>query len=285
MSNINPINNYSIRTATEDDVAVMIELAKNEGWNPGLHDKEPFYAADPNGFFIGELDGKMVSCVSAVKYDNKFAFGGFYIVKDEYRGHDYGIQIYNHLIKYIDGMCLGIDGVVAQQENYKKSGFKFAHNQMRYEGIGIKGRLQPECIQIKEIPIDDLIKYDTSVFLFNREEFLKKWIAMPQSYSLAITDNSKIKGYGVIRECYKGFKIGPIFAEDKSIAEKLFLSLIEFAEGKEVYLDVPEINIDGIAMKEKYNMKYVFETARMYKTGTPGIPVNKIFGVTSFELG
>ncbi len=108
---------------------------------------------------------------------------------------------------------------------------------------------------------------------------------MPESYSLAITNNSKIEGYGLIRKCYKGYKIGPIFAENKSHAEKLFLSLIEFAEGKEVYLDIPEINKDGMIIQEKYNMKYVFETARMYKNGKPEIPVNKVFGVTSFELG
>lgn len=278
-------NNYIIRNADENSLDFMIELARQEGWNPGLHDKEPFYAADPNGFFIGELDGNPISCVSGVKYEDKFAFGGFYIVKEEYRKQDYGIQMYNHVIEYVNGLCLGIDGVVAQQENYKKSGFKFTHNQMRYEGIGMKGKLQTECMPIKEISLEDLIKYDTSVFQFRRDEFLKKWIAMPESYALATTNNSLVTGYGVIRKCYKGYKIGPIFAEDKKIAEKLFLSLIEFAEGKEVYLDIPEINKDAMAIQEKYEMKYVFETARMYKNGNPEIPINKVFGVTSFELG
>ncbi len=278
-------NNYIVRTASENDLKLMIELAAKEGWNPGLHDKEPFYAADPNGFFVGELDGQIISCISGVKYEDKFAFGGFYIVKDGFRGNDYGIRMYNHLIEYIDGMCLGIDGVIAQQENYKKSGFKFAHNQMRYEGIGMKGKLQTECIGIKEIPIKDLIKYDASIFSVNRDEFLMRWVTMPESYSLAITNNSKIEGYGLIRKCYMGYKIGPIFAENKSIAEKLFLSLIEYAEGKEVYLDIPETNKEGMIMQEKYEMKYVFETARMYKNGMPEIPVNKVFGVTTFELG
>jgi hypothetical protein len=61
--------------------------------------------------------------------------------------------------------------------------------------------------------------------------------------------------------------------------------LIEFAEGKEVYLDIPEINKEGMGIQEKYNMKYVFETARMYKNGKPEIPIEKVFGVTTFELG
>lgn len=278
-------NNYIIRNASEKDLDFMIDLAAKEGWNPGLYDKKPFFAADPNGFFVGELNGEIISCVSGVKYEDKFAFGGFYIVKEEYRGMDYGIQMYNHVIEYINGLCFGIDGVVAQQENYKKSGFVFAHNQMRYEGIGMKGKLQTECMEIKNISIYDLVHFDKNIFKADRSSFLKEWITMPESYGLAITNNSLVTGYGIIRKCFKGYKIGPIFAEDKSIAEKLFLSLVEFADGKEVYLDIPETNKEGMAIQEKYDMKYVFETARMYKNGNPGIPVEKVFGVTSFELG
>jgi hypothetical protein len=29
----------------------------------------------------------------------------------------------------------------------------------------------------------------------------------------------------------------------------------------------------------------VFETARMYRNGDPGLPVERIFGITTFELG
>lgn len=278
-------NNYIIRNASEKDLDFMIDLAAKEGWNPGLYDKKPFFAADPNGFFVGELNGEIISCVSGVKYEDKFAFGGFYIVKEEYRGMDYGIQMYIHVIEYVNGLCFGIDGVVAQQENYKKSGFVFAHNQMRYEGIGMNGKLQTECMEIKNISMYDLVHFDKNIFKADRSSFLKEWITMPESYGLAITNNSLVTGYGIIRKCFKGYKIGPIFAEDKSIAEKLFLSLIEFAEGKEVYLDIPETNKEGMAIQEKYDMKYVFETARMYKNGNPGIPVEKVFGVTSFELG
>lgn len=278
-------NNYIIRNASEKDLDFMIELARQEGWNPGLHDKKPFYAADPNGFFVGELDGEIISCVSGVKYDNKFAFGGFYIVKEEYRKQDYGIQMYNHVVDYVGNLCFGIDGVVAQQENYKKSGFVFAHNQMRYEGKGMKGKLQTECMEIKNISLYDLVHFDKNIFKADRSAFLKEWVAMPESYGLAITDNSLVKAYGVIRKCYKGYKIGPIFSENKQFAEKLFLSLVEFADGSEIYLDVPDTNKEGMELKEKYNMKYVFETARMYKNGNPSLPVEKIFGVTSFELG
>lgn len=52
-----------------------------------------------------------------------------------------------------------------------------------------------------------------------------------------------------------------------------------------IFLDTPEVNKSAIALAEKYKMKPMFETARMYTKEQPNVPLNKIFGVTTFELG
>ena len=44
-------------------------------------------------------------------------------------------------------------------------------------------------------------------------------------------------------------------------------------------------NPDVVALTQKYQTKYVFECARMYHGKTPDIPLGKVFGITSFELG
>lgn len=50
-------------------------------------------------------------------------------------------------------------------------------------------------------------------------------------------------------------------------------------------MDVPEVNRAAIMLAERHGMKKVFETARMYTKQAPALPLEKIFGVTSFELG
>ena len=75
-----------IRNMSEHELALALEWAAAEGWNPGLDDAKCFYAADPNGFFLGELDGKPVGCISAVAYDNAYGFLGLYMVAPDYRG-------------------------------------------------------------------------------------------------------------------------------------------------------------------------------------------------------
>ena len=67
---------YLTRTMSPDEVALAVEWAAQEGWNPGLHDAETFRAADPQGFFVGTLQGEPVASISVVRYDPGFAFLG-----------------------------------------------------------------------------------------------------------------------------------------------------------------------------------------------------------------
>ncbi len=279
---------YTVRTMTSQDVKTAIDWAAAEGWNPGIGDAESFYAADPSGFFIGEVDGEAVATLSAVKYGSSFGFMGFYIVKPGYRGKGYGIQIWNAGIEYLAGRNIGLDGVLEQQENYKKFGFKFAYRNIRYEGVNENVALpdNSNIIELSSIPFESIQSYDQTFFPEERSVFLKSWVRQAGHDALGIIDGEQLAGYGVIRKCREGYKIGPLFADTPELAESLFTALRNRIEGPAAfYFDVPETNSAAISIAEKYKMKPVFETARMYTISTPDIPLQKLFGVTSFELG
>jgi GNAT superfamily N-acetyltransferase len=262
-----------------------ISLAAEEGWNPGNNDGTVFYNTDPNGFFVGELDGEVIACKSAVRYADKFGFMGFYIVKKDYRGKNYGIQLWKHAFNRLKDISSGMDGVAEQQANYAKSGYSLAYRQLRYEGKEITGKPSVKLEDLKDVSIEEIIDYDTSIFPAPRPVFLRLWLSQPNIFVKISTQKNKINGYGVIRPCQVGYKIGPLFADNELIAENLCLALIEFAEGKEVYIDVPDVNKPALELIEKYDMRYVFETARMYNNGRPQDNPEKVFGVTTFELG
>src|SRR3989344_3248086 len=160
--------NYHIRPVDRKELDVAVEWAAKEGWNPGLYDADSFYTVDPKGFFLGFLGKEPIASISAVAYDNKFGFLGFYIVKPEYRGQKYGIAIWNEALKHLPTQNIGLDGVVAQQENYKKSGFKLAYRNIRYEGVGDKIDSDNSKITVLEkITFEQLLQYDKQVFPTN----------------------------------------------------------------------------------------------------------------------
>jgi GNAT superfamily N-acetyltransferase len=280
-------HDYSIRTMTRPEIDMAVDWAAEEGWNPGLNDAGCFYAADREGFLVGLLGNEPVAAISVVRYGTSFSFLGFYIVRPQYRGMGFGMRIWNAGLERLEGRTTGLDGVVAQQQNYTKSGFTLAYRNIRLQGTG-GGRI-PAYEGIKplaELPFDTLLAYDKSFFPDDRGAFLNCWINQSESTSLGIIENNTLAGYGVIRSCRKGFKIGPLFADRADLAEQLFCALkASIPEGSPLYLDIPEVNPEAVTLAKRHNMNAVFETARMYRGKKPELPTGKIYGVTTFELG
>lgn len=280
-------DDYLIRTMTTEEIAIAVDWAATEGWNPGLSDAVCYSTADPKGFLIGLLDGEPIATISAIKYGNTFGFIGFYIVQPEYRGKGYGLRIWNAAVKSLKGRTIGLDGVVAQQDNYRKFGFALAYRNIRYEGVGGgRPRDDSHIVQLSALPFKTLESYDQQFFPEKRSEFLEKWIHQTDSYALGIMHNNDLSGYGVVRQCRCGYKIGPLYAESLALAEDLFQTLKSRIDPSEsVYFDVPEVNPAAVHLAECNAMRVVFETARMYTDQQPDLPLSRIFGVTSFEIG
>jgi GNAT superfamily N-acetyltransferase len=278
--------NFVIRQMQLSDLERSISWAAQEGWNPGLHDAASFWAADPNGFFVGELSGEPISCISAVAYGETFGFIGFYIVRPEFRGQGYGWQTWQQGMKYLGDRLIGLDGVVAQQDNYRKSGFSLAYRNIRYQGMFPQLQGEPhDLVRVSDVAIDDLIAFDAQFFPVPRSTFLKAWIAQPESIGFVKLQEDRILGYGVVRPCQTGWKIGPLFALDEAIADELFRGLVAQTNGEICFLDVPEPNSAALKLAKTYQMSPMFETARMYTGEPPKCLLDGIFGVTTFELG
>jgi ribosomal protein S18 acetylase RimI-like enzyme len=275
---------FSIRPMSRAEVDLAIEWAATEGWNPGLHDAECFHAADPDGFLIAYLKDEPVGCISVVAYDATFGFLGLYIVRPEFRGRGLGLKLWQAGMARLGNRNIGLDGVVAQQNNYRKSGFRLDYRNIRFQGLG-RPASRSGTVDLSAVPFDRLVAYDSQMFPVPRERFLQCWITQPQAAGHAVISNGALAGYGLIRPCRNGAKIGPLFADDENIAEDLFQALAAQAPGAAIYLDVPETNAAAVMLAERHGMQKVFETARMYTGQPPAVPIGCVFGVTSFELG
>ena len=280
------MTDLTIRAMRPNEISLAIDWAAAEGWNPGLADDACFASVDPKGFLIGELDGAPVASVSCVNYDARFAFLGFYIVRADWRGKGYGMRIWNAAIAHAGARVIGLDGVVAQQDNYKKSGFKLAYANIRYGGtVTAPDTKRAGIIALSDVPMAAVEADDATVFPAPRPAFLRAWIGTSGHVGCAVMRDGGLKGWGVIRPCRKGFKIGPLVADDRATAEAVLSALLAEVGGGEIFLDVPGINREAIALAESFGLAPVFETARMYTRAIAPLRLERVFGVTSFELG
>lgn len=277
-----------IRSLAAAELALPVDWAAAEGWNPGLHDAHAFHSADSGGFLVNEFpSGEPASVISAVRTGADFGFLGFYITAPALRGRGHGLRLWNAALARLEGRTIGLDGVVAQQANYAKSGFVLAHRNLRYGGLApvAPAPLPPGIVDARTVPFATLAAFDGAHFGQPRADFLRAWLALPDSRALVRLHDGALAAFGVIRRCREGVKIGPLFAANEADADALFTALAGFAPGEPLFLDPPEPNAAAIALARRHGLAPVFETARMYRGPAPALPLPHIYGITSFELG
>lgn len=278
---------YRVRPMRREELDTAVQWAGREGWNPGRFDAASYFAADPEGFFAGELDGKLIATISLVKYGDAFAFLGFYIVAPEFRGRGFGLQIWREACRSAGTRTVGLDGVMAQQENYRKSGFTFQYSHIRCRGVA--GGTAPAAVPepLSAVSFDALAAYDAAHFGADRKRFLAGWVRQPESRGLLFRAASgEPAGYGIIRPAARGWRIGPLFAETPELADALLCGLTrELPNGTEYFIDIPESNADAEVLIRRHRLEPGFKTARMYANGALTLPVSEIYGTTTLELG
>ncbi|WP_257168542.1 GNAT family N-acetyltransferase [Bradyrhizobium sp. SRS-191] len=277
----------TIRPMRPDEISVAIDWAAAEGWNPGLSDAACFAVVDPQGFLVAEFKGEPVATVSCVNYDDHFAFLGFYIVRPDMRGRGYGLRLWRAAMVHAGARVIGLDGVVAQQDNYRKSGFSYAYANIRFGGrpAVLPAAVAPHLVALADVPIAQIEASDATVFPAPRRAFLQSWIGSPGHIGRALLRGGELVAWGVIRPCRTGYKIGPLVADRRADAEAVVAALCAAIGDGEIFLDVPAINPAAVALAEGLGLKPVFETARMYTGPIAPLRIERVFGITTFELG
>ena len=283
-----------IRLMNAEEVRQLVAWAGVEGWNPGIHDAEAFWSLDPDGFLAITEDAsdEVLGGGAIVRHGDDFGFMGLFIVKNPRRGKGLGTQLWfarrdRLLSRLKEGATIGLDGVDAMVPFYEKGGFKPFTLHRRFQlPLAGTGLIRSQHIApIAEVDLSILADYDRQCFPVRRERFLAEWTTQLGTVSLAYMSEGKLLGFGVMRPCLVGWKIGPLFSDDIDIADALFQSFQLESQGKPIFLDAPDNNASAIALCNQSGMKEVFGCARMYHGPAPELDHRRIFGVTTLEVG
>ncbi|MEV8260709.1 GNAT family N-acetyltransferase [Streptomyces huasconensis] len=234
----------------------------------------------------GRLDDEPVSAVCVVNYGQDHAFLGFYLVRPDQRGRGFGLATWRTGLEHAADRTVGLDGVAAQQDNYRHSGFTREHGTLRYIGALTAGQEPDRHVRpVEAAGLRALLAYDGACLPADRPRFLKSWLAAPGHRALVRTVDGTLTGYGVLRPGRDALRVGPLFADTRANAEALLDALITEADGRPVAIDVPESNAEAVAPAEARGRKPTFDTARMYTGPVRDFARQRGFGVASLELG
>lgn len=273
------------RTATVEEVATMIDWVAIEGWNPGMHDAEAFFATDPDGFIVAVVEGCPVGAISVVNHSNTFAFLGLYIVRPEFRGRGIGYALWEHGIRHAGSRAIGLDGVPDQQDNYRRSGFVRAGETTRFVGT-VKAHHDANIRPATPNDVTNLVTLEGKASGVCKPMYVSAWVkqtTLRQTFVLTLPSGLS---FCTIRACCKGEKIGPLVADSQESAAKL-ISHAATAYSGEIMIDVPAQSTQLAQYCHDIGLRPTFSTARMYRGKSDSVSGDDClnYAVGTLELG
>ncbi|HBA84791.1 MAG TPA: GNAT family N-acetyltransferase [Verrucomicrobia bacterium] len=277
----------TIRKVREQDRETLFSWVAALGWNPGIKDGECLMATDPDGMFLAEQDGRPVGCATGIAYDAAFGFVGALVVDPALRGkgHSVNLQLYRRISEYMGARNVGMDTMPSSRKFFARTGNISTYRHLRYEGPIAGPRPSNSIVPLSEIPFADICAYDAACFPVRRERFLRLWLDAYSAGGFASLRHDRLAGFGLVRPALRGFRIGPLLADDATVAEELLQAMGTLSGQASVALDVPEANAASVALAKRLGLDYAFDTVRMYSRAVPELPLDRIFGIASYEFG
>ena len=268
----------NIRNVTRAELDQVLQWAKDEGWNPGRDDAAAFFAADPDGFFVGMVDETPVAAISVVNHNESYAFLGLYIVRTRFRGKGIGYGLWQHAIGHAGSRTVGLDGVPEQQANYGRSGFQAAGGTTRFSGR-IEPKVSATTRSAQPAELEDLIQREAEASGQVKTAYLSAWFRDTMTRKTLVADG----GFCTVRQCQTGAKIGPLISDSPESARRLLQHSATFF-GPDIVIDVPD-RADGLSsLCHRMGLLPGFQTTRMYR-GPYIEPEGQVYAVASLELG
>ena len=295
-----------------DDLQWVIKLATEDGWLPRKKEAECYFLAGLTPyFFIGELNGKRIGCVSIVRHGESAAAGGYHLVAKPYRGKRYGKDLFRfsqafggqsnvNILFWIPTTKLNF----YQQIGSYKPGWVMRIYKLTasraVEGLATS-QLSPSdalILPASKADFEKLFAYGANMMGTSQtcKLLLAAWLSHLQESSWVAIDNlSEVVGYLILSETTgfpeDGYRIAPLYADSASIALSLLRVAIGFASATnpkhniEIYIPVDH-NPEGVGLLEDIGAQPAMDQTFM---ATKTLPVankclSKVFGIACDQI-
>ena len=296
------------RAKSLDDLQWVIKMATEEGFTPRKKEAECYFLAGLTPYFyIGELNGKRIGCISLVEHKESVAIGSYYIIAKPYRGLGFGKKMYDFSSPSSDKCNVLTFSLLYLKDYHQKQGFQPGWIVKNYEltaSRAIEGlassQLPPSVEKISpanQVDFEKLFAYGADMLGTSQtcKSLLTAWLCHLQESSWAAIDSAgEVVGYLLMSETVRfpeqGYYISPFYANSAPIARSLLKVAAAFAAARNprhiLYLDTPLGHIpEAISMLEnELGARNISDLIFMGKKGIPDKCLSKVFSVASCQV-
>lgn len=233
-----------LKAAELGDAAALVAEA---GWNQVAADWRIFLDLG-TVYAVRNSAGRVVATAATLSYGGRFAWISMVLVAGAYRRQGLATRLMNRCIQDLTaaGIVPVLDATPAGRSVYVALGFRDAWGYHRLSGSGMTRDvgLPPVPAGIDLRPIDaaiyeELCRYDAAVFGADRSGVLARLRGRVPRAELAALRDGRVCGFLLGRDGRSATQLGPLVADDATIAQALLARGLAAIEGP-VYIDLAD---------------------------------------------
>ena len=236
---------------TIDDLGLGIKLSAQAGWNQTQADWLRFIELEPEGCFVGELNGRSVGTTTTCVF-RKTAWIAMVLVDVDARGNGVGTTLLKHSVEYLKSRqvrTIRLDATSLGRPIYEKLGFAPDYELARFEGRAPEARESATVVTAAPGMFADIIEFDKRMTGRERVKMLGRLFEeFPESLRI-VRRAGEIEGFITMRPGANAVRIGPCTATADA-GPVLLRHAFNHCAGEPVLVDVPLDNAEAVKLVE-----------------------------------
>lgn len=272
------------------DIALGMRLKAAANWNQTAADWRMLLDAGTG--LVASWDGVACGTVTVVPY-GPFAWIGMLLVDPAFRGRGIGTALLEAAIAVVpEGVAACLDATPQGEPLYLRRGFAKEYGLARFRRAAAPWRGDAAggggivCQSVSPAVLPELAQYDLPIFGGDRGGLLRElWRRAPQVAYLARRDDQLV-GYCLGRSGSHCEQLGPVIAEDATVARALLAAALQRCFHRDVILDATESHAAWLGMVEGAGFEWQRPFCRMCLGGDSTFgPPSRQFAIAGPELG
>ena len=254
----------TIRRMTISDLGLGIKLSGQAGWNQTEADWLRFIELEPEGCFVGELNGRSVGTTTTCVFRTT-AWIAMVLVDVSARHKGVGTTLLKHAIEYLKSRrvkTIRLDATSFGQPIYEKLGFEVDYCLARFEGVAAASKECPAAVEATPAMSGDLLEFDKRMTGLERGTLLSRLFEEFPQATRVVLRAGKMEGFVTMRPGTNAIRIGPCAATPDA-GPALLSDALHRCAGESVLIDVPLDNVEAVKVARSGSLTIKHTLTRM----------------------
>ncbi len=231
----------STRRMQKEDLAEGLRLTQAQSWAYRLEDWLLHFHLG-RGWVVCDPGGRVLGTAFWWPYGDQFATVGLVVVDPHQQGKGIGRRLMNAVMEDAGARSLQLVSTRAGRRLYEQCGFREQGAICQHLGAATTTTLPlktggASLSAVTSADLETIAQWDAMAFGTGRTSVLAAVLAGGEG--VVATRHGRLAGYALARDAGRGTTIGPVVAEDETLAIEIVTRLIQRRSGI-MRLDVPE---------------------------------------------